>query len=71
MFNVVSIALKRPYTFVVMALLMLITGTLAALRSPVDIFPESVFLSLLWLGNMPVYLQMIWQGELLHYISVF
>ena len=40
MFNVVSIALKRPYTFVVMALLMLIIGTLAALRSPVDIFPE-------------------------------
>jgi len=40
MFNVVSIALKRPYTFVVMALLMLIAGTLAALRSPVDIFPE-------------------------------
>lgn len=40
MFNVVRIALKRPYTFVVMALLMLIVGTLAALRSPVDIFPE-------------------------------
>ena len=40
MFNVVSIALKRPYTFVVMALLLLIVGTLAALRSPVDIFPE-------------------------------
>jgi len=40
MFNVVSIALKRPYTFVVMALLMLIVGTLAALRTPVDIFPE-------------------------------
>ncbi|HSI44512.1 MAG TPA: efflux RND transporter permease subunit [Methylotenera sp.] len=40
MFNVVSIALKRPYTFVVMAVLLLIVGTLAALRSPVDIFPE-------------------------------
>lgn len=40
MFNVVSIALKRPYTFVVMALLLLIVGTLAAVRSPVDIFPE-------------------------------
>ena len=40
MLNVVSIALKRPYTFVVMALLLLIVGTLAALRSPVDIFPE-------------------------------
>ena len=40
MFNLVSIALKRPYTFVVMALLLLIFGTLTALRSPVDIFPE-------------------------------
>ncbi|MBC7785972.1 MAG: efflux RND transporter permease subunit [Methylophilaceae bacterium] len=40
MFNIVSIALKRPYTFVVMALLLIITGTLAALRTPVDIFPE-------------------------------
>ena len=40
MFNVVGIALKRPYTFVVMALLMLIVGSLAAWRSPVDIFPE-------------------------------
>ncbi|MGP1717359.1 MAG: efflux RND transporter permease subunit [Methylophilus sp.] len=40
MFNVVGIALKRPYTFVVMALLILIAGTLSALRSPVDIFPE-------------------------------
>ncbi|MES2552724.1 MAG: efflux RND transporter permease subunit [Pseudomonadota bacterium] len=40
MFNVVSIALKRPYTFVVMALLMLIVGVLSALRTPVDIFPE-------------------------------
>jgi len=40
MFNVVGIALKRPYTFVVMALLILIVGTLSAFRSPVDIFPE-------------------------------
>ncbi|MGQ2965219.1 efflux RND transporter permease subunit [Methylophilus sp.] len=40
MFNVVGIALKRPYTFVVMALLILIAGTLSAMRSPVDIFPE-------------------------------
>lgn len=40
MFNVVGIALKRPYTFVVMALLILIVGSLSAFRSPVDIFPE-------------------------------
>ena len=38
--DVVCIALKRPYTVVVMALLMLVLGPLAALRTPVDIFPE-------------------------------
>ena len=38
--NVVGVALKRPYTFVVMALLLLILGPLAALRTPIDIFPE-------------------------------
>jgi multidrug efflux pump subunit AcrB len=36
----VRIALQRPYTFVVLALLILITGPLAASRTPVDIFPE-------------------------------
>ena len=38
--GIVRIALQRPYTFVVMALLMLIIGPLAALRMPTDIFPE-------------------------------
>jgi multidrug efflux pump subunit AcrB len=36
----VRIALSRPYTFVVLALLLLITGPLAALRTPTDIFPD-------------------------------
>jgi multidrug efflux pump subunit AcrB len=36
----VRIALRRPYTFVVLALLLLIIGPLAALRTPIDIFPE-------------------------------
>src|SRR6478735_963013 len=36
----VRIALNRPYTFVVLALLLLIIGPLAALRTPTDIFPE-------------------------------
>jgi CzcA family heavy metal efflux pump len=40
MINLVRIALKRPYTFVVMALLIMIVGPLAALRTPIDIFPE-------------------------------
>jgi multidrug efflux pump subunit AcrB len=38
--DVVGVALKRPYTFVVMALLMLVLGPLAAVRTPTDIFPE-------------------------------
>jgi multidrug efflux pump subunit AcrB len=32
--------LRRPYTFVVMALLILIFGTASALRTPTDIFPN-------------------------------
>jgi CzcA family heavy metal efflux pump len=40
MINIVKTALHRPLTFIVMALLILIVGTIAALRTPVDIFPE-------------------------------
>lgn len=36
----VRIALSRPYTFIVMALLIVIFGVLAALGTPTDIFPE-------------------------------
>lgn len=37
---IVRIALKRPYTFVVLALLILLFGPLAAMKSPTDIFPD-------------------------------
>jgi len=40
MVGIVRIALQRPYTFVVLALLILIMGTLALLRTPTDIFPN-------------------------------
>jgi multidrug efflux pump subunit AcrB len=40
MLAIVRIALQRPYTFIVAALLILLIGTLAALRMPVDIFPR-------------------------------
>jgi multidrug efflux pump subunit AcrB len=40
MIGIVRIALSRPYTFVVLALLILIVGPLAAMRTPTDIFPE-------------------------------
>ena len=36
----VRIALARPYTFIVMAVLIMIFGVMAALRTPTDIFPE-------------------------------
>ncbi len=36
----VKVALDRPYTFIVMALMILIFGPLAAVRTPTDIFPE-------------------------------
>jgi multidrug efflux pump subunit AcrB len=37
---IVQLALRRPYTFIVLALLLLIIGPLAILRTPVDIFPN-------------------------------
>ena len=40
MIGIVRIALNRPYTFVVMAILILIIGPLAALTTPTDIFPN-------------------------------
>lgn len=38
--GLVRIALRRPYTFVVLALTLLIIGPLAAMRTPTDIFPD-------------------------------
>src|SRR6202041_3492037 len=40
MLALVRIALSRPYTFIVAALLILLIGPRAALRTPVDIFPS-------------------------------
>src|SRR6202007_2313914 len=36
---IVKIALQLPYTFLVLAILILLMGTLAALRTATDIFP--------------------------------
>jgi len=38
--NIVELALRRPYTFVVLAILIAIFGTLAIVGTPVDIFPN-------------------------------
>jgi len=40
MIGIVRIALTRPLTFVVMAILITIIGVLTAMRTPVDIFPD-------------------------------
>src|ERR1700749_2141544 len=37
---IVRIALARPYTFIVLALLILILSPIVILRTPTDIFPE-------------------------------
>ena len=50
---IVRLALQRPYTFIVMALLILILSPLVILSTPVDIFPEI---------NIPV-ITIIWQFQ--------
>jgi len=40
MLDIVKVALHRPLTFIVMAILIAVLGVLAAFRAPVDIFPE-------------------------------
>src|SRR5437588_11271376 len=40
MTRIVRIALQRPYTFIVMAVLILLFGIGASLRTPIDIFPN-------------------------------
>ena len=37
---IVRLALDRPYTFVVLAVLILLLGTVAVVTTPVDIFPK-------------------------------
>ena len=37
---IVRLALDRPYTFIVLAVLILLLGTVAAVTTPVDIFPK-------------------------------
>src|SRR5580704_7605026 len=48
---IVRLALRRPYTFAVLALVLLILGPLVALTTPTDIFPSI---------NIPV-VAMVWQ----------
>jgi multidrug efflux pump subunit AcrB len=50
---IVSLALRRPYTFIVMALLVLILGVVAIRNTPTDIFPkiDIPVVSIIWQYN--------------------
>jgi len=50
---IVRLALRRPYTFVVVAILIVILGTLAIVRTPTDIFPniDIPVVSIIWSYN--------------------
>jgi multidrug efflux pump subunit AcrB len=50
---IVRLALRRPYTFVVMSILILIMGGLAIVRTPTDIFPNINIpvVSIIWTYN--------------------
>ena len=50
---IVKLALRRPYTFVVLAVLIFIIGPLAILRTPTDIFPNINIpvVSIVWTYN--------------------
>ncbi len=50
---IVRLALRRPYTFVVAAILILILGVVSILRTPTDIFPniDIPVVSVLWTYN--------------------
>jgi multidrug efflux pump subunit AcrB len=50
---IVKLALKRPYTFVVLAILIFILGGLAIVRTPTDIFPniDIPVVSIIWNYN--------------------
>src|SRR5947208_2842274 len=47
---IVRLALRRPYTFVVMALVIILLTPVALMRTPTDIFPEINIpvISLVW-----------------------
>jgi multidrug efflux pump subunit AcrB len=50
---IVRLALRRPYTFVVMAILILVMGGVAIFRTPTDVFPniDIPVVSIIWVYN--------------------
>ncbi|HXR63446.1 MAG TPA: efflux RND transporter permease subunit [Rudaea sp.] len=53
MLAIIRLALRRPYTFIVLAILILLIGPLAILRTPTDIFPDIKLpvISVVWTYN--------------------
>jgi multidrug efflux pump subunit AcrB len=51
---IVRLALRRPYTFVVMTILILIAGIVSIQRTPTDIFPniDIPVVSIIWNYNL-------------------
>ena len=47
---IVALALRRPYTFVVLALLLLLLGPIVIFRTPTDVFPniDIPVVSIIW-----------------------
>jgi len=50
---IVRVALNRPYTFIVLAILTLVLSPVMILRTPTDIFPNIDILLSRWLGSTP------------------
>ena len=50
---IVRLALKKPYTIIVLAILIFLFGTLAILHTPTDIFPDINIpvVSIIWTYN--------------------
>ena len=50
---IVRLALRRPYTFVVGAMLIVILGVMSVLRTPTDVFPpiDIPVISMIWQYN--------------------
>ena len=50
---IVRLALRRPYTFVVLAILILLMGAFSIVRTPTDIFPNINIpvVSIIWSYN--------------------
>src|SRR6266436_4586868 len=47
---IVRLALRRPYTFVIVALLIVLLGAVTIMRTPTDIFPDVAIpvVSIIW-----------------------